>query len=69
MSTAIVGEPWPKSGSVNRRHVLSLLVALFTAPAPVPLRANTPTRASSIVVIDGWVLLAADVTEISQHVA
>jgi hypothetical protein len=55
-----------KTGPMNRRQALSLMIAAVAAPATALPRPGSAAT-GGIVVIDGWVLLAADVAEISRH--
>jgi len=57
------------AGTVNRRHVLSLLIGVFTAPATARLPAPSPAKARRIVIVGGWVLRADDLEKVAAYAA
>ncbi|HKZ97003.1 MAG TPA: hypothetical protein VJ045_08490 [Hyphomicrobiaceae bacterium] len=54
---------------MNRRHVLSLLIGVFTAPATARLPAPSPAKARRIVIVGGWVLRADDLEKVAAYAA
>ena len=58
-----------RAATVSRRHVLSLLIGVFTAPATAWLPAPRLAKASRIVIVGGWVLRADDLEKVAAYAA
>ncbi len=57
-----------KFGTLNRRHVLSLLAGVFMGLA-ARLPAPSSAMASRIVIVGGWVLRGDDLEKIAAYAA
>jgi hypothetical protein len=54
---------------LDRRRLLALLAGLLTLPAAARPGACAADAADEIVIIDGWILRAADLDQAAPHAA